>query len=652
MSDFAYAGKILRVDISSATTEESSTLDYARRFLGGRGLAAAIYWDEVPPEVNAFDAANRLIFATGPLAGVPVIGGSRWQVCAKSPATVPEHFSYANLGGRWVAELKFAGYDAIVIQGISDRPVYLFIHDGLAEMRDASAVWGQGAIETREILKSQLGSSAKVVTIGPAGESLAVMATLLADNDASGSAGLGAVMGSKRLKAIVVRAAGRGVRVAQPDRLHELIAYYRGLKRVPLNTSSYRYSADAVPSLSHKMKQRDPCYGCLGCFRKLYQADNGQTGKYMCHSAMFYQARAMSYYGGWNEVAFHATRLVDSYGLDSKAIDLMIDWLHKCYQAGILDDAVTGLPLSKIGSLEFLEALVKSISSRHGFGDVLAQGLTRAADSLGPQARDLTRQLGYISLPQYRDIYGPRLYTTHALLYAMEPRLPIQQLHEVGALMPKWVRWARNAPGAVVSSTVVRAIARRFWGSELAADFSTYEGKALAAKMIQDRQTAKECLILCDYLWPITDLASSPDHVGDPTLESRILSAVTGHQIDEEGLYSIAARVFNLQRAVMTREGHRGREHDNLPGYCFTEPLQYDHLNPDCLVPGRDGEVISRKGAVLDRAEFETMKDEYYRLRGWDAATGLQTRASLQRLELGDIADDLERTGLLAKPTT
>ncbi len=652
MSHFAYAGRILRLDLSSGAVSQSPTEDYARRFLGGRGLAAAIYWNEVPPASSAFDPENRLIFATGPLAGVPVIGGSRWQACARSPATTPHHFSYANLGGRWGADLKFAGYDALVIHGTADRPVYLSIHDCEAELRDASALWGKGAIETRQSLKQELGSSARVVAIGPAGEALAIMATLLADNDASGSAGLGAVIGAKNLKAVAVAGSKRGIAVARPESLRQLTDYYRGLKRVPLNTSSYRYSTSAVPSLNHKMTRRDPCYGCLGCFRKLYRSDDGRTGKYMCASAMFYQARAIAYYGGWNEVPFHATRLVDSYGLDSKAVDLIIDWLQKCHRAGILDDAATGLPLSTIGSLEFLEALCRSISSRRGFGDLLAQGLARAAYSVGPAAKELTHQLGYISLPQYRDIYGPRLYTTHALLYATEPRLPIQQLHEVGALIPKWVRWARQQPGAVVSSAVVRAIARRFWGGDLAADFSTWEGKALAARMIQDRQMAKECLILCDYLWPITDLESSPDHVGDPTLESRLLAAVTGYDIDEQGLYRIGARVFNLQRAILTREGRSGRANDSLPAYCFTEPLQYDHLNPDCLVPGKDGQVISRKGAVIDRAEFEGMKDDYYRSRGWDPASGFQTRASLEQLDLGNVADDLERRSLLAGPAT
>jgi len=229
----------------------------------------------------------------------------------------------------------------------------------------------------------------------------------------------------------------------------------------------------------------------------------------------------------------------------------------------------------------------------------------------------------------------------------MEPRIPMQQLHEIGALIPKWVSWAKKAEGAVVSGEVIRAIAKRFWGSELAADFSTCEGKALAAKKIQDRQYAKECLILCDYLWPIIDLAFSADHVGDPTLESKVLSAVTGHEVDEEGLYRMGERVFNLQRAILVREGHRGRDFDSLPDHCFTAPLQYDQLNPECLVPGKGGEVISRKGTVVDRKEFERMKDEYYQLRQWDVATGLQTKAKLQELGLEDVTQDLEQRGLI-----
>ena len=652
MATFGYAGKILRVDLSSSSTRNVPTLDYAEKFIGGRGIAAKIYWDEVPPEVDAFDTENRLIFATGPLAGIPVLGGSRWQVCGKSPTTTPQQFCYGNLGGRWGAELKFAGYDAIVVQGKSEKPVYLVLHDDTAELKDASALWGSGAIETRENLKSELGSSARIVAIGQAGESMAIMATLLADNDASCSGGLGATMGSKMLKAIVVKGAKRGVKVARPERLRELTKYYRELGRVfPFPGWEYlsRWSRDPILGLrtipGPEMK-KEPCYGCLGrCPRRVYEAADGKKGKFICHSAFFYQPWAERHYGDWNDVPFYATKLCDDYGLDAVDIDLMICWLNGCYQAGILTDKSIGIPLSKLGSMEFIETLLRKVALRDGFGDTLAQGIANAADIVGRGAKEQLDSAGYLAEPGYHP-YGPRLYTTNALLYAMEPRIPINQVHEVGLLLARWVAGTMGL--TYVSSEVVRAIARRFWGSELAADFSTYEGKALATKRIQDREYAIECLILCNLLWPITDLENTDDHVGDPTLESNILSAVTGKEVSEEGLYKIGERVFNLQRAILVREGQRGRERDNLPDHFFTLPLKYDQANPECLVPGSGGEVLSRKGAVVDREEFKRMRDEYYQLRHWDVATGLQTRANLESLALNDVARDLEQRGLIA----
>ena len=213
-----------------------------------------------------------------------------------------------------------------------------------------------------------------------------------------------------------------------------------------------------------------------------------------------------------------------------------------------------------------------------------------------------------------------------------------------------WLNWAGEVEGSYLSSDVFRSIARRFWGSELAADFSTYDGKALATVKVQNRQYAKESLILCDVLWPITHVKHSEDHVGDPTIESRLLSAVTGRNIDEEGLYRVGERVFNLQRSIHIREGNRGRDSDVLPETFYTKPLKYGTLNPECLAPGKDGEVISRKGAVVDRDKFEQMKDEYYQLRGWDVATGLQTKAKIEELDLHEVGEDLERRRLIVMP--
>jgi aldehyde:ferredoxin oxidoreductase len=231
VSKFGYAGKILNVDLSQGTLADTATIDYADRFVGGRGVAAKIYWDAVPPRVKPFDPENRLIFVNGPLAGFTGLAGSRWQICGKSPATTPKSFSYANLGGSWGAWLKFAGYDGLVVHGKSDRPVYLLLKDGNAEIRDASFLRGKGAIETREMLKERLGRDVRIAAIGPAGENLAVMASVLADDDASGSGGLGAVMGSKKLKAIAVGTSDKKVIASNPQKLQELLKDIRRLSQ-------------------------------------------------------------------------------------------------------------------------------------------------------------------------------------------------------------------------------------------------------------------------------------------------------------------------------------------------------------------------------------------------------------------------------------
>ena len=634
MTVYGYAGKILRVDLSTGKTTDISSLDYAERFLGGRGIAAKIYWDEVPPETSAFDAENRLIFALGPMAGIPALGASRWGVFGKSPLTTPEKFNYGNLGGRWGAELKFAGYDGIVVHGKSERPVYLLISDGKVEVKDASALRGKGAIQTRDTLKAELGDKTRVVAIGPAGENMVSTATLLADNDASGSGGMGAVMGSKKLKAIAVKGIGKKTEVAHPERLRELTTYFKGLGKdnVPVWGMDFMVYGPNT--------KKEPCYGCLGnCLRIKYTADNGKAGKFMCQSRFFYYAWALGFYGEENDASFHATKVCDEYGLDTWALQHLLDWLYACFNTGVLTEEQTGIPMSQIGSVEFIEAIVRMISVREGFGDVLALGLEKAAEKIGPEA---------VALIEHADAYEPRMYITNALIYPFEPREPIQQVHEVGLWLAMWSSWAKGTQGVHISTDVLRGIARQFWGSEAAADFSSYEGKALAAKLIQDRQYVKETLMICDWVYPMLDIPNSEDHMGDPTLESKILSAVIGKEFDEESLNRIGERVFNLQRAILLREGHKAREDDKLPDNWHNTPLKGHIVDPDCIVPGKNGEIISRKGAKVDWEDFERMRADYYQLRRWDVATGLQTREQLKEVGLEDITDDLERRGLIS----
>ncbi|MBW1800505.1 MAG: hypothetical protein JRJ85_07215 [Deltaproteobacteria bacterium] len=636
MSRFGYTGRILKIDLSCKRSEDIPTAVYAERFIGGRGIAARIYWDSVPPRVRAFDPENHLIYMTGPVTGFPGVASSRWQICGKSPAMDPESFSYANLGGSWGVWLKYAGCDGLIVHGTSDKPVYLFIHNGHTEIRDAVHLWGKTAIEVCDELKAELGKKVKVMAIGPAGENRVSFATMLADDGSSGSSGFGAVMGSKRLKAIAVSGEQKP-RAADPDRLRSLAEHANRLKKDSWGGYNPPTSAQLKPL---------PCYGCNGCFRQSYKAEKGKRFKYFCQAGSIYRGFAVNYYDGMNDVPLLAIRLCDRYGLDTAVMQPMIGWLMACHEEGVLREAETGLSLSKIGSAEFIEALVHKISFREGFGDLLAQGTIKTAKSVGKEAEKFLEKTIMTPANEQKD-YDPRLMITNALLYATEPRRPIQQLHEVGHTLIKWLEWHRGEKGAYLSWDLLKNIAETFWGSTAAADLSTYEGKALAAKTIQDRTYAKECLILCDIFWPIKWVKYSDDHTGDPTLESQVFSAVTGLEVDDEALNRLGEKIFNLQRAILLRQGWGGREGDRLFDDLHEQPFQTVFYDPEGIVPGPEGKPVSRQGEVVDKKKFEKMKSEYYNLRGWDAESGLPTWKMLEELELRDIAEELHERDLI-----
>ncbi len=632
-----YAGNILRVDLSTGHISRVPTEIYSERFIGGRGIAAKIYWDEVPAGIDAFNQENRLIFSTGPVCGVPGFAGSRWQICSKSP--IGNQFSYSNLGGSWGVQLKFAGYDGLVIHGKADKPVYLYIDDNNVELRDAGDLKGKGAIHTRERLKEDLGKKIRVIAIGPAGENMVSFATVLADADSSGSGGIGAVMGSKKLKAIAVSGQGK-VEVSDLERIQEL------KKRVLKLKSRFNISAPLAPP--DKLK-KNICFGCInGCIRANYTAEDGTRGKFMCGSGGFSSMIGLDNSED-KDVPFKANKLCDDYGVDTYVIASMIFWLRRCNKANILTDEKSGLLFSKKRTVEFLENLLRKVSFREGFGDILANGTVKASEVVGDGSEKLHSD--FMMKNGQFDFAGPRMYITTGLFYAMEPKtkMPIQHLSAINGPVTLWALREKGKSDNYMDSNLIRAIGKRFWGSELAADFSTYDGKALAAAKIQDREYTKESLMLCHFSWPIIYSDATDDHLGDPTLESQIYSSITGKSVDETGLSRIAERIFNMQRAVFIRDGHKGREDDSIEERNYNIPLRSEADNPDCIVPGKNGEVFSRKGMVVRKDEFENLKSEYYGIRGWDAATGLQKKAQLDELNLTDVAEELESKGLLAE---
>jgi aldehyde:ferredoxin oxidoreductase len=643
---YGWAGTILRVDLTTGDTERIPTQEYAERFIGGRGFTAKIYWDEVSPAIDSLSPENPLVVMTGPLAGTPALAGSRWFISGKSPLLYPDQYGLGSVGGAFGAEMKRAGYDGIIITGKASRPSYLSINDGNVEIKDAHGLWGLDTYVTMEKLHKEHGEYAQVFCIGPAGEQKVRVAVAMSDNGACGGSGYGAVMGSKNFKAVVVNGTGK-VDTAHPDRLKQINQEIHALMQGKV------FMDPSIEGI--ELIKRSPCRGCPGgCPRGLYRHSSGvEEVRKNCQSSYVYYSLDRKYHGGEaTETPFLATSLCNRYGLCTQEMGNLLRWLEKCIQQELFTDEETGIPFSKMGSLEFIDTLIQKMVSRQGFGDVLAEGTIRAARIAGKGSEKLLE--GTVTKSGFNsNAYNPRYFITNAIFYATESTSTMNQLHEVCFPVIRWVMWyATDGAMSPFSTEVIQEMARRFWKSERAVDFSTYEGKGEVAFLIQNREYAKENLVVCDFLYPLTLSDGAEDHVGDPTLESRILSAATGMAIDEEGYYLTGERIFNLQRAIQGREGRVGRKDDTLDEFNFTEGIEVEEgflgiFNPEFMLPGPGDELISRKGMVVERDKFEKVMDEYYRIRGWDVTTGLQKKEKLKALSLAEIVPEMKRLNLL-----
>ena len=635
---YGWAGKIVRVDLGERKITETETELYSERFVGGIGIGQKCYWDDVPVSLDAFHSDSPLILMSGPLAATPAPGAPRLVACGKSPSLYPEAFNSASLGGSFAAELKTAGYDGIVVTGQASQPLFLTITNEKVELEDASHLWGLTNSETRQVIKEQLGEKVKYLTIGPGAENGSRIGVIATDVGGSGSRGFGSIMGSKRLKAIVAGGSSK-IPVADDKGIDQIRKQVRSMT----GPGYYNLYGNPLSLPGEKVVKQVHCRGCpQGCWRSLYRSPAGEEAVRKCQTPFFYSLWSNKFPEAATETSFRATSLVEDYSLCIIEVTFLLIWLDKCFKQGILSESDTELPLSTIGSWEFIETVVKKISSGEGFGKVLAQGVARAAELMGKKSKAIADSDR--AMP-----YGPKVFTQSALLYATEPRPPITELHEVCHPMTKWALWyTSGGDKTYVSTGVLRKIAKTFWGSEKAVDFSTYEGKALAAKMIQERQYAKECLVLCDFAFPVFDRADSEDHVGDPELESKLLSAVTGKTIDAGELMRIGERVFNLNRAIHLREGRKGREDDRLPETQFIEREErladvFGMYNPNLFLPGSGDEIISRKGKALEENRFKKLLDEYYELRGWDVSTGFLKKETLADIGLPEIIAPLKK---------
>ncbi len=631
-----WMGKILHVNLSDSKISEIETKPYAGKYLGGRGMASRLYREKVTPGVRAFDPGNRLIFMTGPLLATGAQGASRMSVSGKSPMAYPEGYCYGNMGGLLPAEIKKAGWDGIVIDGRASKPVCLSINNDRVEIRDASSLWGQGAYKVEEMLYREYGDKIKFATTGIAGENLVRTATIFGSQLAAVTAGFGAVMASKNLKAIVARGTGSPT-IADPAGLKELNRYTIKIK----NTLSLAVTPRlGMTNHGHVLKEvgQRHCYQCgLVCSKYIYRFGNDPEleGLRGC--------QAMEYYLPWMyghedepiRTVFDAPTLANDYSIGTFELQSMVDWLFACYKSEALSEEETGLPLSKIGTREFLEKLLYMIAHREGFGDILAEGMMRVRDKVSDKA---CAAFPYDVAPVgLHDGIPPRAFIAHALLYPFETRMHPIDVHEMGYVRMPWTMYQDDPKSTPISPESFLKIARLFWGSEAAADQTTYEGKAMAARNIQNRTYLRDSLGLCDFVWPITYSLTTDDGVGDPDLEGRIFNAVTGIPASELSQY--AERIFNLQRIIRVGEGHRVPEDDHPPEFNFTDPLVFGAHGGKMIMPGPGAEPVDLTGNVLDRDKFTGMLKEYYQLRGWDEKTGLPTKETLASLGMGDIVN-------------
>ncbi len=629
-----WAGRILRINLTEGRVEARPTNPLAERFIGGLGLAAKIAWDEIRPETRAFDPDNRLILATGPLTGTLAPASGRLEVMAKSPRTYPqEAVTRSGLGGHFGRELKHAGFDAVILEGEAKTPVMVVITADKVDLIEAEAYWGRDTFETQKRIRSIYGSRTECLCIGPAGENRSRLATIMSGTShCAGKSGFGAVMGAKKVKALIVNGRGGRIRIAHPKQLMELHHHYRdlvGARPIREWTVGYDLPDYHVEFFKKYRKGNASCFGCpVQCyaFIRVPGLDPGQIN---CVN-YYYMGPAYEYYGQTleaDQALWQANILCNKLGLDTFELAGMAPWLRDLFRAGLIDEESSGLPVGRFGSQEFITALLQAIAGRRGLGDILAEGAARAAESL-PGA-----------WPLYEKYYPSHGQTEHdsvrsfpgvALLWALDSRDPLIDHHAYRHLSVSRLRWP--APHRLHKKQA-EAISEKIFGTKKAIDHNTYAAKAPAVAYCQNRSRLINCLVLCDFLFPVFVAQAKEDRLGDTAAESKLFRAVTGLELCEAELDNLGERVFALERAIMAREG-RTRDQDTLHEGYFHESA------PDLPDEDQRGRttVIDEQLKAVPRDQFERAKTEYYHLRGYDPLTGWPTPKTLRRLGLDEVA--------------
>lgn len=603
---YGWNGKFLRVNLTKqkAAVEEYDA-EMAKSFLGGRGFAAKILWDELKPGVDPLSPENKLVFAAGPLTGFALPSSGKLVVAAKSPLT--GGYGDGNIGAHAAVQMRKAGYDAIIIEGKAEAPTVLLIQDRITEFLNAKELWGLNAFETEDDLRSIYGPTAGILEIGPAGENLVKFANIVCQRGRGGGRpGMGAVMGSKNLKAVVIIGSG-DLPAAYPKDLKELGAEaYREIPTKPnytfwkrqgtmmtiewsqensvLPTQNFSEGvfedAEAIGGFSME-KIKTSQRGCPNCNMTCGNVVKDSDRK---ESELDYENVAMLGSNiGVDDLKKVATlnRVADEMGLDTISLGNVIGFAMEASEKKLIDEKIPW------GDYNAAKALIKDIAHRKGLGGILAEGTRFAAEKFGSGSNSWAMHVKGLEISAYDCHAAPAM----ALAYATSP---------IGA----------HHKDAWVISWEVKTGRERY--SEEKVD------KIIEFQRI--RGGFFECATVCRLPW--IELGFELEWY------PKFLRAATGLELNWNELNQIADRVYTLIRAFWVREYGKkwSREMDCPPARWFEQPLKKGAL----------------RGAKLDRAKYEVMLNMYYKKRGWDER-GIPTKTTLERQGLREVAKQLKK---------
>lgn len=593
-------GRILEVDLTSSKIGFRETDDQLRRkYIGGIGFAARILWEETTSNTEPFSSENPLIFMTGPLTGL-VPSSSRYVVAGISPLT--GIWGQAHSGGDWACELRQAGFDGIIVKGRAGKPVYLWLHDGEVEIRNAGHLWGMDTYEVEGPLREETDVRASVAAIGPAGERLVRIAGIMNDGKkgrAAARCGLGALMGWKRLKAIVVRGTGK-ITVADEVGLKESIA--RIYAQSPVKKPEETIDAEVARLKSFLDVGRAPVKNWLeGTFEPGYKLAEElyKTRPLYCRTCPYFDMESKLTEDGerhmvwehWGpmgtncliddaEALQQAYSLCNRYGIDSISAGDIIAFAMECYEKGLISDSDTGGIRLKWGNAEAMLEMTRQIGERRGLGELLGEGVKRAAERIGGLAREYAIHVKGLEFPAH----DPRAANILAVVYATSS---LGASHMDRIIVGR-VGYEKGQTG--VSSSVER--------------FQT-EGTGEQAARAQDLMSAVNSLTVCTKL--LNWRGVEPQHL------LKLLNCVTGWDMGFEEFMKATERIFNLKRMFDVRRGI-SRKDDTLPARILTHKRG----------SGGAADHLPHLGAMLN---------EYYAFRGW-SEEGIPLREKLVDLGL------------------